>query len=56
MSIFHVSMLIISDIAMITVYNVQLLSVMSNQHTELYKCMILAQYHNASLKISTFQC
>ena len=44
LSTFHVCMLIILQISMIMAYNDQLLSVMSNQHVELYKCMILAQY------------
>ena len=44
MSTFHACMLITFDIFVIMAYYDQLLSVMSNQHTELYKCMILAQY------------
>ena len=41
MSTFHVCMLITFEIFVIMAYD-QLLSVMSNHHTELYKCMILA--------------
>ena len=40
MSNFHVCILITYEIFVITAYDDQLLSVMSNQHTELYKCMI----------------
>ena len=56
MSTFHVCMLIIFEIIVITAYDDQLLGVMSNQHTELYICIILAQYLNILHKISTFQC
>ena len=44
MSTFCVYMLINFEISMIIVYDDQLLGLMSNQHTELYKQMILAQY------------
>ena len=44
MSTFHVCMLIVFEIFVITTYNDQLFSVMSNLHTELYKCMIFDQY------------
>ena len=46
MSTFHLYMLINFEISMVEVYDDQLLSVMSYQHTELYKHMILAQYLN----------
>ena len=41
MSPFHVCMLITFEIFVIIAYDDQLLRVMSNQNTELYKCMIL---------------
>ena len=45
MSTSHVCMFIIFEIFVIMAYDDRLLSVMSNQHTELDKYMILAQYN-----------